>query len=141
MTETASEAPIENLPDEEPEEALPTPTTEDEGETALAEAPKVTFRGNSYDLLSLGSLATGGLILFSCVTCGMGYYCMPVIAVVLGAIGVLGARQAVDGERTRLWSWLGIAAGGFILLIMAAAFVLYIAFIILAATSSSAPWY
>jgi hypothetical protein len=102
--------------------------------------PQVTFRGNSYDLISLGSLATGGLILFSCVTCGMGYYCMPVIAVVLGAIGVLGARQAVERERTRLWSWLGIAAGGFILLIMAAAFVLYIAFIILAATSASLPW-
>ena len=98
MTENAVERPIENLPDEEPEEALPTPAG-DEGETALAEAPKVTFRGNSYDLLSLGSLATGGLIVFSCVTCGMGYYCMPVIAVVLGAIGVLGARQAVDGER------------------------------------------
>jgi hypothetical protein len=139
MTETASEGPIENLPDEEPEEALPTPT-EDEGEPALAEAPQVTFRGNSYDLTSLGSLVTGGLILFSCVTCGMGYYCMPVIAVVLGAIGVLGARQAVDRERTRLWSWLGIATGGFILLIMAAAFVLYIAFIILAVTSTSAPW-
>jgi hypothetical protein len=138
MTEAASKGPIDNLPDEKPEEALPTP--EDKGETAPAKAPQVTFRGNSYDLISLGSLVTGGLILLSCVTCGMGYYCMPVIAVILGAIGVLGARQAVDGERTRLWSWLGIAAGGILLLLMAAAFVFYIAFIILAATSASAPW-
>jgi hypothetical protein len=140
MTETASEAPIDNLSDEEPEEALPTPTPEDEGQTAPAKAPQVTFRGNSYDLISLGSLVTGGLILFSCVTCGTGYYCMPVIAVILGAIGVLGARQAVDGDRTRLWSWLGIAAGGILFLLIAAAFVLYIAFIILAVTSSSGPW-
>jgi hypothetical protein len=137
MSEDISEKSIEEVSGEEPEEALP---TADVAETDLADAPQVTFRGNSYDLISLGSLITAALILFSCVTCGMGYYCLPVISVVLGAIGVLGARQAVDGERTRLWSWLGIAAGGFILLIMAAAFVLYIAFIILAATSSSAPW-
>jgi hypothetical protein len=137
MSEDISEKSIEEVSGEEPEEALP---TADVAETDLADAPQVTFRGNSYDLISLGSLITAALILFSCVTCGMGYYCLPVISVVLGAIGVLGARQAVDGERTRLWSWLGIAAGGFILLIMAVAFVLYIAFIILAATSSSAPW-
>jgi hypothetical protein len=134
MTENASEEPIENLPDEEPQEALPAPT-EDEGESPLAERPQVTFRGNSYDLFSLGSLVTGALILFSCVTCGAGYYCMPVIAVVLGAIGVLGARQAVEEKRTRLWSWLGIAAGGFVLLLVVLGIVLYIGFIVLAVAS------
>jgi len=132
MSEDVSEKSIKEVSGEEPEEALP---TTDVGETDPAATPQVTFRGNTYDLISLGSLGTAALILFSCVTCNMGFYCLPVIAVILGAIGVLSARQAVDEERTRLWSWLGIAAGGFILLAMVACFVLYVGFIVLAATS------
>jgi len=108
----------------------------DVGETDLAGAPKVTFRGNTYDLLSLGALATGALMLFTCVTCNMGYYCLPLVSIVLGAIGVLSARQAVDEPRTRRWSWLGIAAGAIILLLMALCFVLYIGFIAVSIISS-----
>jgi len=132
MNQDVSEKSIKQVSGEEPEEALPTP---DEGVAGLPTTPQVTFRGNTYDLLSLGSLGTAALILFSCVTCNMGFYCLPVIAVILGAIGVLSARQAVDEERTRLWSWLGIAAGGVILLAMVVCFVLYIGFIVLAAAS------
>jgi hypothetical protein len=108
----------------------------DMSEADLAGAPKVTFRGNTYDLLSLGALATGALVLFTCVTCNMGYYCLPFISIVLGAIGVLSARQAVDEPRTRRWSWLGIAAGAIILLLMALCFVLYIGFIAVSIISS-----
>jgi hypothetical protein len=132
MSEDVSEKSIQEVSGEEPEAV---PSTTDVGETDLVEAPQVTFRGNTYDLISLGSLGTAAMILFSCVTCNMGYYCLPVIAVILGAIGVLGARQAVDAERTRLWSWLGIAAGGLLLLVIVACFVLYIGFIIFAAAS------
>lgn len=132
MSDATSKEPIESASTESPQEALPTP---DEGAASLPATPQVTFRGNTYDLISLGSLGTAALILFTCVTCNMGYYCLPVIAVILGAIGVLSARQAVDEERTRLWSWLGIAAGGIILLAMAVCFILYIGFFILAATS------
>ncbi len=132
MNDIISEEPTESTSVESSQEAPPTPA---EGAAGLPAAPQVTFRGNTYDLVSLGSLGTAALILFTCVTCNMGYYCLPVIAVILGAIGVLSARQAVDEERTRLWSWLGIAAGGFILLAMVACFVLYIGFIVLAAAS------
>ena len=132
MSEDVSEKSIEEASGEEPEEALP---TADVAEPDLADAPQVTFRGNSYDLISLGSLISAALILFTCVTCGMGYYCLPVISVVLGAIGVLSARQAVEQDRTRLWSWLGIAVGGIILLVMVLLFILYVGFIVLAATS------
>ncbi len=132
MSDITSEEPLESASNEGSEEALPAP---DEGEARLPAAPQVTFRGNTYDLVSLGSLGTAALILFSCVTCNMGYYCLPFLAVILGAIGVLSARQAVDEERTRLWSWLGLAGGGFILLAMLACFVLYIGFIVLAAIS------
>jgi hypothetical protein len=75
------------------------------------------------------------MILFSCVTCNTGYYCLPFIAMALGAVGLLSVRQAVDQERTRLWSWLGVAAGGIVLLLIALCVVLYIGFIVLAAVS------
>jgi len=98
---------------------------------ALSSGPRVTFRGNSYDLVSLVSLATGGLILFTCLTCNLGYYCMPIIPMALGLVGVLSAHQAVDAKRTRLWSWLGIAAGSLMLLLILVVVALYVGFIVL----------
>ncbi len=94
--------------------------------------PEATFKGNSYDLAALGALTSGIVALFSCVTCGMGVYCLPLLPLVLGLIGLLSARQAVEEERSRLWSWIGIAAGGFIVLLTVAGIVLYIAFVVLA---------
>ncbi len=94
--------------------------------------PEATFKGNSYDLAALGALTSGVVVLFSCLTCNMGFYCLPLLPLVLGLIGLLSARQSVEEERTRLWSWLGIAAGGFIVLLTIAGIVLYIAFIVLA---------
>jgi len=132
MSESINEEPIEEVPGEELKEAL---STVPEGELDLAGAPKVKFRGNTYDLISLGSLITGGLILFTCVTCNMGYYCLPIVSLALGAVGLLSARQAVDENRTRLWSWLGIAAGGIILLLITLCFILYIGFFAVAIIS------
>jgi hypothetical protein len=115
------------------ESDLPAPeASENGGPPGL---PQVTFRGNTYDLISLGSLITGVALLLSCLTCNMGYYCLPLIAVALGAVGVLSARRSVEAERTKLWSWLGIAAGGIVLLLIALCIVLYIGFIVLAAVS------
>jgi hypothetical protein len=94
--------------------------------------PSVTFRGNTYDLISLGSLISGALLLFSCLTCNTGYYCLPLISIALGAVGVLSARQSVEAQRTRLWSWLGIAAGGIVLLLIVLLVICYIGFIVLA---------
>ncbi len=94
--------------------------------------PEATFKGNTYDLAALGALISGIIALFSCVTCGMGIYCLPLVPLVLGLIGLLSARQSVQEERTRLWSWLGIAAGGFIVLLTIAGIVLYVAFVVLA---------
>lgn len=69
------------------------------------------FRGNSYDISALGALASGVLVLFTCVTCGLGSYCLPFIPMLLGLIGIAAARDAIDEERTKLWAWLGIGAG------------------------------
>ncbi len=71
----------------------------------------ITFMGNTYDLAALGALASGALVLFSCATCNMGFYCLPFIPLLLGLVGIISAREAVDEKRTRLWSWLGAGAG------------------------------
>ena len=127
MSQDAPQKPIEQVANETPQEALPP--------QSMGETPPVTFRANTYDLMSLGSLVTGALILFSCITCGAGYYLMPLIALALGAVGLLSARRAVEADRTRLWSWLGIAAGGVVLLLIALCIILYVGFIVLAAMS------
>lgn len=64
----------------------------------------VTFMGNTYDLAALGALASGALVLFSCVTCNLGFYCLPFIPLLLGLVGIVSAREAVNEERTKLWS-------------------------------------
>lgn len=75
----------------------------------------VTFMGNTYDLAALGALGSGALVLFSCLTCNLGYYCLPFIPLLLGLVGIVSAREAVNKERTRLWSWLGIGAGAVVI--------------------------
>ena len=101
--------------------------------TAPASPPgvRITFMGNTYDLAAYGALLSGIIVLASCLTCNSIYYCLPLAPIVLGLIGVVSANQAVDARRTRTWSWIGIASGLFILLVILAGIVLYIAFIVL----------
>jgi hypothetical protein len=114
----------------EPAEEVQSGEAADTGERTRPGGPAVTFRGNNYDLVSLGSLITGALILFSCLTCNMGYYCLPFLPVVLGIVGLLKAQEAVEAERTKQWSWLGIAGGGMVLFLILAAIALYVVFYI-----------
>ena len=104
--------------------------------TVPPERPAVTFMGNTYDLTSLGALASGLLMLFICLTCNMGFYCLPFFPIALGLIGLLTARQALDFERTRLWSWISIGVGGLVLALMAAAIIVYVALIIILLNSA-----
>ena len=87
--------------------------------------PEVTFMGNTYDLTSMGALAGALLLVFLCFTCNMGSYCLPFIPILLGLIGVLTARQAVDSERTMIMSWIGIGAGVIFLLLAFIGIILY----------------
>jgi hypothetical protein len=102
------------IPVDAPSEAEPSP-----------EKPGESFRGNGYDLASLGALGSALLMAFLCLTCNMGFYCLPVIPLGLGVLGLLSARQAVDEERTRLYSWIGVGVGGLMVLMLIAAIVLY----------------
>ncbi|MGQ9502271.1 MAG: hypothetical protein ACUVSF_07560 [Anaerolineae bacterium] len=95
------------------------------------DAARATFLGNTYDLAALGALSSGVLALLSCVTCNTIYYCVPLLPIALGVIGLVAAERSVNTHRTRTWSWIGIAAGIIILLVALAAVVLYIAFIAL----------
>lgn len=109
-------------------------------EGARPQRPAVTLMGNAYDLTSLGALASGLVVLFTCLTCGTGVYCLPVVPIVMGAVGLLAARQSVDARRTRLWSWLGLGMGGLVVLAIAVAAALYVGLIVAAVIASEASY-
>jgi hypothetical protein len=100
--------------------------------------PQVTFMGNSYDITAVVAVVSGALIAFSCLTCNMGGYCLPIVPVVLGIVGLLSAEDSVDPSRTRLLSWLGVGGGGIVLLLMLLGIILYFGFIVLAVVLGAA---
>ena len=116
----------------EPEPVLE-PVSED---APPRERPTVTFMGNTYDLASMGALASGVLLLVMCLTCNMGLYCLPIVPLVLGIIGLVTAQQAVDEERTRLWSWIGLGTTGAVLLLIVLGIALYFGLIVFAAVAT-----
>ncbi len=99
--------------------------------------PAFTFMGNTYDLMAVVSATIAGTALFTCATCNFGFYCLPVIPILLGIVGLLTTRDAVDPDRTRLLSWIsiGIGAGIFILLVLFIA--AYFGFIFYTITANS----
>ena len=98
-------------------EAVPTPE------------PVVTFRGNNYDLSVVVGATIGVMTLLSCATCNMGFYCLPIIPIVIGAIGLAQAKDSVDPDRTRLLSWISIGSGGIILLLILLLVIAYVGFV------------
>ena len=116
----------------EENQSTPEPVvTDTEVEVAAPERgkPTVTFMGNSYDLMSVVAVTLGGMILFTCLTCNFGYYCLPFIPVILGIIALISAKDSVDPERTKLLSWIGIGSGAFFIIIGLLAFIAYFAFL------------
>ena len=74
--------------------------------------PQVTFMGNTIDLSALSAVMASAIVAFSCLTCNVGYYCLPLIPLLLGIVGLVAAREAVDEQRTRWMSWVGVGVGG-----------------------------
>jgi len=91
--------------------------------------PQVTFMGNSYDLVAVVAATVGGLMAASCLTCNTIWYCMPVGAIVLGLVGLLSTKEAIDADRTRLLSWIGVAGGAVVLLLVVLGIIAYVALI------------
>ncbi len=138
---TSNEKP-EPLPGVETEAAASpvSPETSDESLPPVVEPASgsvVTFQGNSYDLAAVIGVTIGGMVLLSCLTCNLGYYCLPVAPIILGAIGLIAAKDAVDPDRTKLLSWLSLGAGVAVILLIVLFVAAYIAFIFFAVMADS----
>ena len=108
---------------------IPTPSTSSESAMPQTSSNSIPFQGNNYDLVALIGLVIGGVTLFSCGTLGFGYYCLPVLPIILGIVGLLTAKDSLNPDRTRLFSWLSIGAGGVFLLLIIVVIGLYISLI------------
>lgn len=93
---------------------------------SLIPVDDIPYQGNSYDLMALVGVIIAVLVLFTCVTCNFGLYCLPFIPIVLGIIGLFSAKDAVNPARTKLLSWISIVSGIVILAVIALAIVVYI---------------
>jgi len=90
--------------------------------------PTITFLGNSYDVMSVVGVSVAGTTLFACGTCGTGFYCLPFIPVILGAIGLLSLKDSVNPERTKLLSWISIGVGAVFLLLLLLLILFYVVY-------------
>ena len=116
---------------------VPEPSVGEASATLTSPEAAVTFQGNNYDLLSIVAVTVGGLVLLSCVTFNLIWYCFPVIAVILGAIGLAMAKESVNPERTRLLSWISLGSGAAILVLIVLAILAYIGVIVFAIAADS----
>jgi len=87
---------------------------------------EVTFRGNNYDLTAVVGVTIGGIVLASCGTCNLGLYFLPFVPLILGIIGLVNADESVDPKRTKLLSWISIAAGAAILVLGALGIIFFL---------------
>ena len=110
-----------------------------EKETVEQAQNPATFQGNAYDITSLIALISGIGILFLCLTCNMGYNVLPIVAVILGIVGVVMAKKSVNPSRTQLLSWLGIGGGLAFILISIIGITLYIILLIVVLRTTGPP--
>lgn len=115
----------------EPEVPVPTPTPS----STVSPAPAEMYQGNSYDMAALVGVISGALVLLSCGTLGLGTYCLPLLPLILGVIGLVTAKDAVNPDRTRLMSWISIGIGGVIFLLIILLVLVYAGFIFFAVAS------
>lgn len=101
---------------------------------ATAEATPAQYQGNSTDLGALIAAVLGVTMIASCS--GLGY-CIPVLAVILGAALYSNADQALDPVRTRRLALTGIGTGGCLLLIVLSFITLYFGSILFAIALSA----
>lgn len=124
----------ENLTNDSDSGSVPVPESSNHTTSAVTTSakPDVTFQGNNYDLMSIIGVTIGGLVLGSCVTFNLIWYCLPVFSIILGALGLAMAKDSVNPERTRLLSWISLGSGAAILALIILFVVAYIVIIIAA---------
>lgn len=109
---------------------IPKPTTSSEPGLPSAGFGATIFQGNNYDLVAFIGVVIGGVTLLSCATLGVGQYCMPLLPIILGIVGLVSAKDSLNPDRTRRLAWLSIGAGGVILLLFLIFVGFYIALVV-----------
>jgi hypothetical protein len=85
----------------------------------VAPPPSISLQRNGNDLLSVLSLISGVISLATCFGIGVSV-CLPatpIVPFVLGVISLAGSKSATRPDQARIFSWVGIIAGGSFLLI------------------------
>jgi hypothetical protein len=100
------------------------------------EEEPATYKGNRQDV---NALISAGLVLTALFSCCGGVYCLPVIALILGAVAYVGADKAFDPSRTRRLAGVGLGASALMLMAAMAFIGLYIILLVFAVASSSSP--
>ena len=83
--------------------------------------PQITQQRNSSDVIALFAGVSGIISIATCFGIGLAICLppLPLLPLLLGAIGLASARHATRPEQARLLSWLGIIGGaGFIVIAM-----------------------
>ena len=88
----------------------------------LPEAPPLPSRNrNGNDLIAVIAGVSGILSIATCFGLGFAFCAppLPLVPLLLGGVGLAGARNASKPDQARLLSWLGIVGGaGFIALVL-----------------------
>ena len=87
--------------------------------------PAPSFLGNANDLVALIAAVSGAAIFGSCFA-SVAAWCVPLV---LGIIGLVLAKEAVDPKRARLLSAVGVVSMVVLFLLFIAFIVLYVIFI------------
>lgn len=100
-------------------------------------AQRIPYKGNGTDLTALVALVTG---LAALLTCAGFAYVLPFLALGLGLVAVLQAKDALNPQRAQWMGAVGLAGGGIFLLFVLAMFVFFAAcFLLVTLASSSGP--
>ncbi len=86
-----------------------------------APPPNITRQRNGNDIIALLSLITGIGSIATCFGIGIAICVppLPLLPLLLGSIGLAGAKNAAKPDQARLFSWIGIVGGaGFITIVL-----------------------
>lgn len=89
----------------------------------VAPAPLITRQRNGNDIIALLACISGVISIATCFGIGIAICVppLPLVPLLLGAIGLAGWRNATRPEQARLFSWIGIVGGaGFVVLVLLA---------------------
>ena len=88
-----------------------------------APPPVVTRQRNGNDIIALLACISGVISIATCFGIGIAICVppLPLVPLLLGAIGLAGSRNATRPDQARLFAWIGIVGGaGFVVLVLLA---------------------